>query len=160
LQYFENEWLVWYEGVAIFVPSTNNALEATNKTIKDDSTFRERYSLSRFLSLASTIVSNWSNERDPTNINAKLFASEPTISLKLWTKSYQWVKSSKDIIGEDEDSRRVFYIPAGVAEKINENDLVKYKNQSFTTFAQFKKSFSIWRMQEGTNWMNAKVQLF
>ena len=41
-------------------------------------------------------------------------------------------------------------------KKINENDLVKYKKQCFTTFAQFKKAFSIWRMEEGTNWMNAK----
>jgi hypothetical protein len=161
LKYFADEWLVetnrgWYEGVALFVPSTNNALEATNRTIKDDSTFRERFSLSRFLSLATTIVYNWSYERDPTNINVKLFASEPTISLNLWTKSYEWAKSSKDIIGEEECSRRVYYIPAAASEKINENDLVKYKKQCFTTFQQFKKSFSIWRLEDGSNWNNAK----
>jgi hypothetical protein len=97
LNYFADKWLVeanrgWYEGVALFVPSTNNALEATNRTIKDDSTFRERFSLSRFLSLTATIVYNWSYERDP--INVKLFASEPIISLQLWTKSYEWAKSS------------------------------------------------------------------
>ncbi|CAF2885992.1 unnamed protein product [Rotaria sp. Silwood2] len=50
LQYFENEWLKtfssWYEGYNYFIPSTNNSLEATNRVIKDEHTFRERHPLS------------------------------------------------------------------------------------------------------------------
>jgi hypothetical protein len=53
LNYFDKEWIQsnpgWYEGVQLYTPSTNNALEATNKVIKDDGTFRERHPLSRFL---------------------------------------------------------------------------------------------------------------
>ncbi|CAF2829451.1 unnamed protein product [Rotaria sp. Silwood2] len=60
-QYFEKEWLTvldsWYEGYnGAFTPSTNNQLEATNKVIKDEHTFRERHALSRFLTVASDIV--------------------------------------------------------------------------------------------------------
>jgi hypothetical protein len=60
-EYFENEWLTvldsWYEGYnGAFTPSTNNQLEATNKVIKDERTFRERHTLSRFLTVASDIV--------------------------------------------------------------------------------------------------------
>lgn len=75
LDYFQKEWLEsnngWYEGIQLYVPSTNNALEATNRTIKDDGTFRERHALSRFLQIASDIVKNWSKERDPSSVNAK-----------------------------------------------------------------------------------------
>ncbi|CAF1680796.1 unnamed protein product, partial [Rotaria magnacalcarata] len=98
LNYFDNEWLKsnagWYEGLQLYVPNTNNALEATNRTIKDDGTFSERHVLSRFLTIASNIVNNWSIERDTSSINVKLFVTEPTISLKVWTLSCQWTKST------------------------------------------------------------------
>ena len=46
LQYFSSQWLNskngWFEGLATYVPSTNNALEATNRVIKDEDTLRER----------------------------------------------------------------------------------------------------------------------
>ncbi|CAF3060162.1 unnamed protein product [Rotaria sp. Silwood2] len=93
INYFHNEWLKtndgWYEGIQVYSPSTNNALEATSRTIKDDGTFRERHVLSRFLTIASNIVNNWSIERDITSINENIFATEPTTSLELWTLSYQ-----------------------------------------------------------------------
>ncbi|CAF4753768.1 unnamed protein product, partial [Rotaria sp. Silwood2] len=73
LNYFDNEWLKsndgWYEGLQLYTPSTNNALEAINKTIKADGTFRGRLVLSRFLTIASNIVNNWSIERDTSSIN-------------------------------------------------------------------------------------------
>jgi len=60
-EYFEKEWLTildsWYEGYdSAFTPSTNNQLEATNKVIKDEHTFRERHPLSRFLTVANNII--------------------------------------------------------------------------------------------------------
>ena len=68
-EYFENEWLTvldsWYEGYnGAFTPNTNNQLEATNKVIKDEHTFRERHPLSRFLTVASDIVNKWSMSRN------------------------------------------------------------------------------------------------
>ncbi len=76
----------------------NSALRAINKSIKDDETIRERYVLSRFLKIASNIVDNWSNERHSSAINAKIFDTEAAVSLKLWTSSYQWAKSTKNVV--------------------------------------------------------------
>ena len=87
----------WFEGAHLFVPSTNNALEATNRVIKDQKTFRNRLPLSQFLQLAIDIVYGWSFDRDPSNINYKKFILEPSISFNLWTNSYQWAKESKEI---------------------------------------------------------------
>jgi hypothetical protein len=59
-EYFENEWLItlgtWYEGCNVFTPSANNALEATNRVIKDEHTFRERHTVSKFFRIANEIV--------------------------------------------------------------------------------------------------------
>ncbi len=92
MNYFQNEWIKtndgWYEGIQRYTPSTNNALEATNRTIKDDGKFRELHALSRFLTIGSTIVNNWSIERDVTSVNGKILATEQMISLELWTLSY------------------------------------------------------------------------
>ena len=68
--YFKSEWLEkhpgWFEGVALFVPSTNNALESTNRPLKDKVN-RKRLALSVFLSNANKIVRGWSNDRDDSN---------------------------------------------------------------------------------------------
>ncbi|CAF4168170.1 unnamed protein product [Rotaria sordida] len=162
MNYFHNEWLKtndgWYEGIQVYTPSTNNALEATNRTIKDDGAFRERHILSRFLTIASNIVNNWSIERDITSINGKIFATEPTISLELWTLSYQWAKSTKDIICISNDSSKIYYIPARDLQSISQASLNKYKNKTWSTFNQFTKSFDIWcmEMDNGSDWRKSK----
>ncbi|CAF2818079.1 unnamed protein product [Rotaria sp. Silwood2] len=102
----------WYQGLQLYAPSTNNALEATNKTFKADGISRERHVLSRFLTISSSIMNNWSIERDPPLADARIFATEPTISLELWTSSYQWTKSTKDIICIPNDSSKKYYISA------------------------------------------------
>jgi len=112
--YFENEWLIsnrgWFEGMQTYIPSTNNALEATNRAIKDDGTFRERHCLSRFLVISTKIVQEWSIERDVTMANAKLFAKNTTISLKVWTSAYQWAKQNKNIICVYDDDKKKLII--------------------------------------------------
>jgi len=148
----------WYEGVRLYTPSTNNALESTNRTIKDDGTFRERHILSRFLTTSSDIVRNWSIDRDSSSVNSKQFATEPTITLQLWTSSYQWAKSNKNIICISSDSTKIYYIPAHNLQSISQADLNRYKKQKFTTFNQFKKSFDIWRleMENDSHWKTSK----
>ncbi|CAF4423464.1 unnamed protein product, partial [Rotaria sp. Silwood2] len=161
LQIQSKKWLKlnngWYAGLQLYAPSTNNALEATNKTIKDDGTFRERHVLSRFLTISSNIIHNWSIERDPSLANARIFATEPTIALQLWTSSYQWAKLTKDIICIPNDSSKIYYIPARDLKSTTQAELIKY-NKKWTTFGQFKKSFDIWRMemQNYSHWKTSK----
>jgi hypothetical protein len=54
-----------YEGIDPGLPSSNNALEATNKDIKDSFTFRERLPMNEFLELLFKIVRKWSKDRVP-----------------------------------------------------------------------------------------------
>ncbi|CAF2123572.1 unnamed protein product [Rotaria magnacalcarata] len=164
LNYFDTEWIQsnngWYEGIQLYTPSTNNALEATNRVIKDDGTFRERHVLSRFLTISFTIINNWSIERDlsSSSTNAKAFATEPTICLQLWTSSYQWAKTIQDIICIQNDISKQYYIPARNLESISQIELKKYINKNWTTFNQFKKSYDIWclEMQDDSNWKTSK----
>ena len=91
--YFKKEWLDshvgWYEGYSELTPSTNNALEATNRYIKDNGTFRARLDISLFLSTSKKILHNWSYDRNPANINCSKFIKEKSeLSIKEWTNGY------------------------------------------------------------------------
>ncbi|CAF1370537.1 unnamed protein product [Rotaria sordida] len=102
LEYFDNEWL-----------QSNN----------DDGTFRERHVLSRFLIIATNIINSWSVERDAFSINAKIFATETTLSLQLWTLSYQWAKPTKDISCIENNDSKQYYIPARDLQSVTRVDL-------------------------------------
>lgn len=104
------------------------------------------------------IIQNWSIDRDTSLTNAKHFATEPTISLVLWTSSYQWAKVNKDVICINGESCKTYYIPARDLDSIPQIDLNRYKKEKFTTFHQFKKSFDIWRleMENDLSWRKSK----
>ena len=113
VQYFSNEWIGlkngWYKGLEIYVPSTNNALKATNRVIKDEDTVRERLVLSRFTVVALSIVKKWSKERNPTGINSKTFEHQSSIPLSCWTDGYNWVKLNKEVISILNGDRTEYY---------------------------------------------------
>ncbi|CAF3831775.1 unnamed protein product [Adineta steineri] len=90
---------------------------------------------------------NWSIDRDTSLTNVKHFATEPTISLALSTSSYQWAKSNKNVICLNNESSKVYYIPARDIDSIPQTDLNRYKKQKFTTFNQLTKSFDIWCLE-------------
>jgi hypothetical protein len=151
LEYFSNEWLLskngWHEGVQMYAPSTNNALEAVNRIIKDEYTLRERLVLSRFTVVVFDIVRKWSKERDPSNINAKIYKQEPTIQLKNWTDAYEWAKSKKEVISISSNNETRYYIPAGETVRLTDRYVNRYENGRFNTFDTFKSAqFGIWRV--------------
>lgn len=79
LGYFEPQWLKgsltgWYEGAGPFLPSTNNALEATNRVIKTK--IRTRLNIGPFLNAISDVLNDWSKERDLDKVNCKQFAEK------------------------------------------------------------------------------------
>ena len=74
----------WYEGISLIESSTNNALEAWNKVIKDEHTLRERLPFANFLKTNQEYLSSWSNQYLS---GMKIFTNEPGIVVKLWTKS-------------------------------------------------------------------------
>ncbi|CAF4458659.1 unnamed protein product, partial [Rotaria sp. Silwood2] len=136
-QYFSSEWLEskngWYEGLAIYVPSTNNALEATSRVIKDEDTLRERLVLSRFTVVLFSIVNKWSKERNPTLINSKKFEYQPLIALSHWTDAYNWVKLNKEVISIFNGDRTIYYLPAGEKITITDKEIKRYETCRFNS---------------------------
>jgi hypothetical protein len=145
MEYFRSEWLTthnaWYEEVQHFTPSTTNALEATNKVIKDENTFRERLPLSRFKVLAFERVEKWSKsyQRD-----LKQYSNKQTILLDLWTNGYQWAKSNKSILSTELDNLVQYYIPVGDETKVTNVEIDVMKKMKWYSFDQYKiKAFSV-----------------
>ena len=149
IEYFENEWIKlnpnWFEGIRHHTPSTNNALESFNKVIKDEETIRERLPLSRFRVIIMQSIEKWSKEY-PRQL--KFFVARPSITLELWTKSYQWAKSNKQTIEETDDNVTMYYAASGKTEKFSITDVETIKNMRYNTYDQFKRRcFSVWFVQ-------------
>jgi hypothetical protein len=149
IQYFSSEWLEskngWYEGLAMYVPSTNNALEATNRVIKDEDTLRERLVLSRFTVVLFSIVNKWSKERNPTRINSKKIEQQPVIKLSHWTDAYNWVKLNKEVISISNGDTTTYYLPAGEEITITDKEIKRYETCRFNSFDTYKSVyFNIW----------------
>lgn len=117
MNYFRENWIDinsnWFEGVAKCVPSTNNALESFNLTIKNEQTFRERLEMSLFREKLVNMVKQWSTEYD-AGLN-EIHHNEPNISLEIWTKGYNWAKSNVQLTTIAEGDRCT-YIPRGMGE--------------------------------------------
>lgn len=66
VDYFKKEWLGshsnWFKGAAQYTPSTNNALESHNATIKRTITFRRRLPLEEFLAAMITMTATISKQ--------------------------------------------------------------------------------------------------
>ena len=74
LNYLKQEWIErnngWYEGFALEISSTNNALESFNRSVKQHHTFGCRMAVGQFLEfLKIQIVKSWSTDRDPAQLN-------------------------------------------------------------------------------------------
>lgn len=123
VDYFTKEWLQqhrnWYEGYAKDTPSTNNALEATNRVIKDEQTFRERLDLSQFRFVLYNMVRQWSIEYEQGLNTINL--SKPDIELKWWTAGYQFARSNKKIISAKRGSQITYTIPTTDEQNCVEN---------------------------------------
>ena len=125
-----------------FTPSTNNALEATNRVIKDENTFRERLPLSRFKVLAFETVEKWSRSYER---GLKQYNDKQTISLDLWTHGYQWAKSNESTLSTESGNLIEYYIPAGEATEIKNVEVDIMKKMKWYSFDQYKmKAFSVW----------------
>lgn len=148
IQYFSSQWLTeenqlcnWYEGVAYSVPSTNNALEAFNKIIKDEDTFREREPLARFKFKMFEMIKRWSNLY---RIGVKEFADKITLTNNDWANGYKWAKERKPIFKKGD----FLYVPAKEKPNITESEISVLTEMQWNTFDQFKRRcFSIYQIQ-------------
>ena len=157
IKYFQTEWLQthenWFEGVRHFTPSTNNCLESFNRVIKDEETLRERLPLSRFKILALESVEKWSKEYER---NLKVISFQPSITLEVWTKAYQWAKSDKQVLQEKEIDGFSFCMPSHDSKSVSLQEMETMKLMRYNTFDQFKdRAFRGWFVEvpnEMENW--------
>ncbi|KAH9644325.1 hypothetical protein HF086_003110 [Spodoptera exigua] len=153
ISYFKQEWVSlnpnWYLGSAEGSPVTNNALESFNRSIKDSHTLRERLPLSRFISVATNMVKEWSKDHKP-----ETFKTLPPIELKDWTLAYQWAKLDKNVKFLESDSGLNTYI----VRSSTASDMTF--TQDWDTFDGYKKNaFAYWRVAlptQQTAWVNGK----
>lgn len=84
IEYFKTQWMGvhcnWYEGVAEFTPSTNNALESHNSVIKRKVTLRRRLPLNQFLVAMKEMTEGFSNQFSD---GRRTIAKEPNIVRKM-----------------------------------------------------------------------------
>ena len=129
--YFCNQWLHkyttgWYESYAEGSPSSNNALESINNTVKDEGTLRERLSLRDFLVCIEKIVTDWSKDRDPQHKTAKIFNLVPKISLNDWTKAYQYQLKGNRTIKFNFNGVEYYCVGSSLIETNVSKQLCKY----------------------------------
>lgn len=99
----------WYEGFKSKTPSTNNALESSNKVIKDEQTLRERFDLSQFRGVLFSMVEQWSTEYS-TGLN-KINFGAPNVKLEIWTEGYNFARSNVKITSERNEGKIIYSIP-------------------------------------------------
>lgn len=116
VKYFKKEWLTanknWYEGFKSKTPSTNNALESSNKVIKDEQTLRERFDLSQFRGVLFSMVEQWSVEYS-TGLN-KINFGAPIVKLEIWTKGYNFARSNVKITSSRNAGKIIYSIPMSI----------------------------------------------
>ena len=77
---FEQQYVFMSINQVTISKSTNNALELTNRVIKDEGIKRERLPLARFTVIVFEIVNKWLKERNPTRVNSKTFEHQSYIN--------------------------------------------------------------------------------
>lgn len=156
-KYFQDEWLNqnrnWYEGAALKSPSTNIALEATNKLIREENMFRERLPLNEFKEVLLNMVSRWSIQYE---LGLKTFNDKPTVSLSDWTAAFQWAKKNKPMKTKSTETHDLFFVMAG-----DESDHIDpFPMESWKEFSDYTQhNFKMWTIQfpiqeQNTSWID------
>lgn len=158
--YVKKQWVqpyfkYWFAGAISLAPSTNNAVESTNRRIKDDFNFRTRCKLNVFQPKILQILNALSGEyRD----GVKRVQWDVPMNDGLWNDGILWAHSKKkvEVVAEPEFDRKCYFVPAGETQAVSKAGLKKYVDQNWSDFSDFViNSSSIWKVQIPDNNMNA-----
>lgn len=160
VEYFKTQWLGvhsnWFEGAAVYTPSTNNALESHNAVIKRKITFRKRLPLDKFLLTMKEMTQDVSKQFSD---GVRIIAEEPCISKETWTKAatmnVQKFKAFK--AKKTSDDKTTYVVPSSKCDLHNANEiyfksLVRREWQSFDEYINFGFQ-QFWKVNLAmTNW--------
>jgi hypothetical protein len=155
LQYFEKEWIKqhsgWYEGFAPGIPSSNNAVEGTNKWIKWDVTNYERLPFGRFITVfEKDLIVEWSRNHKEGDPYEQIFYEEPEIKTEDYQKAF-FLSIENRSVGLYTKPGKQFFAISGKDmpavkdfEKEVEEFVKEIKKPQWTTFKQYaSKMFRI-----------------
>lgn len=156
IEYFTEEWINqnpnWYEGVKACVPSTNKALEATNRELKNDVTGRERLSVGEFIFVLTEIIVRYS-KRCTTDLT---FSVEPSISKETWYTGYKWAKQQHPLVKIHLSNGDISVAVKSSSYTTEDNHLLQTEWQSLDDFKKYYNS--IWYVilsSTETSWMKS-----
>lgn len=155
MDYFEREWILkcpnWFEAFATLVPSTNNALESTNRLIKDEHTLRERMDLGKFRIALFEMVETWS-KRYTTGIKSTN-PDAPEIELQQWTAGYQFAKANTKISSRRRGNK-IVYRSATVDDVYDGTEWVDFDDFKKKSFAFYDTTFAYPTKRD--NWLQSE----
>lgn len=145
IEYFQCQWLGplanWFEGAAIYTPSTNNALESHNATIKRKITLRRRLPLNQFFTAIKELTEYISMQYFK---GSRQIATEPHVKpammnagALMYQNSFKCFKAKSSI-----DDIAIFLVPSKNCTESNANEkyyssLSKRKWQSLDEFLTY-----------------------
>lgn len=145
MDYLKREWLLknryWYEGAAIRIPSTNNAIESFNAKIKNEATIRHRLPIGKFLLVIQSSCEIWS--KDTT------YDAEVEIPHNLWRESYQWARANIKLV-DDPKERNIVYVPVHNDELAVTIDMVSMSR--WTDLKHFREARSVAKLKLEGEW--------
>lgn len=156
--YFREEWLVrhrnWHLGAGNS-PTTNDAVQATNKHITDSKLIYERLPIKRFLITASEIVTDWSQNK---TLNS--FSTKYTVKLTDWAEAHEWLKMDrKTTVLHSEDDKTSYLVQSSKSPPISRTTYLQ-SNTSWKIFDEYKDIyFSHWKvtmLKDPQVWMDSK----
>lgn len=135
-KYLQNPKLaLWYEAAAPGVPSTNNALEAINKSLKDKLK-RHKEPVGTFKARLVEIVHAYGDpERE--------IIDERKFELQHERKAFDWLKGSKKTrtVHCKETMKKFVYVPGNEITEVTSQDIVRFEQPKFDNFEQYSSLF-------------------
>lgn len=150
LAYFNLEWVVklngWFKGytTTLKIPSLNDGLDIFKRAIKDQ--FGSRMPVEQFFELLrQNLVHNWSVDRDPQYLDAKLYATTVEYSQDDKLKANQWLQKKK----QNHASGLINWIPSASNLELNLEDVELFRQMRNglcwkSCDAMFKLESSMW----------------
>lgn len=122
----------WYEGKAMFSPSTNNALESRNGKIKQQWTNHKRLPMNEMMTLLTKMLKNWS-----LDLIQKPFVIKPIYTNDEIIEAYIYGKKDILIMADPEDDK-VWWLPKCDSGKVTNRAIRNIKTLNWNSFNKFK----------------------
>jgi hypothetical protein len=133
----------WYEGKAMFAPSSNNALESNNGKVKKLWTNNKRLPMKEMIPLIAKMLHNWS-----LDLKEKPFALKPPLTDNDLIEAYIYAKKDVTILpdpdehekhSDDESVMKIWWVHNVSSMTPTNRDVRNVKSLNWINFTKFKK---------------------